>query len=203
MKPLRHPAAPGPGHLWFRPGSTWSSVVRARLKRSRPAPGQGPGQGVVPPAPRSGCQTHGHTRDLSGSQVTFPYLCPALRPRPNTVGLAMTVPDAAPGTTQRRLQRLHDFEASPQSFSTRCLRFTTAVAGAHARLASGWRAPPLPGGRQTLWITIKGFRSYPSSFPGLTLTQGWSMPSARSAGHRPCWPTCRATPIVSPSRIAV
>jgi hypothetical protein len=32
---------------------------------------------------------------------------------------------------------------------------------------------------------------------------GWSMPSARSAGHRPCWPTCRATPTVSPSRTAV
>jgi hypothetical protein len=32
----------------------------------------------------------------------------------------------------------------PQGFSTRCLRFTNAVAVAHARLASGWRAPPLP-----------------------------------------------------------
>jgi hypothetical protein len=31
---------------------------------------------------------------------------------------------------------------------------------------------------------------------------GWSMPSARSAGHRPCWPICRAIPIASPSPTA-
>ena len=66
----------------------------------------------------------------------------------------------------------------PQGFSTRCLRFTSAVAAAHARLASGWRAPPLPGGRRTLWVTMKGFRSHPSSFPGLTLTQAGRMPDA-------------------------
>ena len=59
----------------------------------------------------------------------------------------------------------------PQGFSARCLRFTNAVAAARARLASGWRAPPLPGGRRTLWVALKGFRSHPSSFPGLTLTQ--------------------------------
>jgi hypothetical protein len=29
----------------------------------------------------------------------------------------------------------------------------------------------LPGGRRTLWVTKKGFRLHPSSFPGLTLTQ--------------------------------
>ena len=33
----------------------------------------------------------------------------------------------------------------PQGFSARCLRFTNAVAAARAGLASGWRAPPLPG----------------------------------------------------------
>ena len=29
-----------------------------------------------------------------------------------------------------------------------------------ARLASGWRAAPLPGGRRTLWIAAKGFKSH-------------------------------------------
>jgi Putative transposase len=31
---------------------------------------------------------------------------------------------------------------------------------------------------------------------------GSSMPSARSAGHRPCWPICRAIPTASPSPTA-
>ena len=45
-----------------------------------------------------------------------------------------------------------------QGFSIRCLRFTNGVTAAHARLASGWRAAPLPGGGRTLWIASKGFR---------------------------------------------
>ena len=53
----------------------------------------------------------------------------------------------------------------PQGFSARCLRFTNAVAAARAGLASGWRAPPLPGGRRTLWVALKGFRSHPSPYP--------------------------------------
>jgi len=45
-----------------------------------------------------------------------------------------------------------------QGLSIRCLRFTSGVTATHARLASGWRAPPLPGGGRTLWIASKGFR---------------------------------------------
>jgi hypothetical protein len=48
-----------------------------------------------------------------------------------------------------------------QGFSIRCLRFTSDVAATHARLASGWRATPLPGGGRTLWIASKGFRLHP------------------------------------------
>ena len=48
-----------------------------------------------------------------------------------------------------------------QGFSIRCLRFTNGVAAAHARLASGWRAAPLPGGGRTLWFASKGFRLHP------------------------------------------
>ena len=54
----------------------------------------------------------------------------------------------------------------PQGFSARCLRFTSAVTAAHARLASGWRAPPLPGGCRTLWVASKGFRSHHPPFQG-------------------------------------
>ena len=55
-------------------------------------------------------------------------------------------------------------------FNDRCLRFASTVTDARARLASGWRAAPLPGGGRTRWVTMKGFRLHPSPFPGLTLT---------------------------------
>jgi len=45
-----------------------------------------------------------------------------------------------------------------QGLSIRCLRFTSDVAASRARLASGWRAAPLPGGGRTLWTASKGFR---------------------------------------------
>ena len=61
-----------------------------------------------------------------------------------------------------------------QGFSIRCLRFTSDVAAAHAKLASGWRAAPLPGGSRFL------------------LTQGSSTPSRRSAARPGCSPTHRA-----------
>ena len=48
-------------------------------------------------------------------------------------------------------------------FSDRCLRFTNVVTDVRARLASGWRAAPLPGGSRTRWVTMKGFRLH--SFP--------------------------------------
>ena len=41
----------------------------------------------------------------------------------------------------------------------RCLRFTSGVTTTRARLASGWRAAPLPRGSRTLWNATKGFRS--------------------------------------------
>src|SRR3954466_4396671 len=37
---------------------------------------------------------------------------------------------------------------------TICLRFASDVAASRARLASGWRAAPLPGGSRTLWIRV-------------------------------------------------
>ena len=51
-----------------------------------------------------------------------------------------------------------DFEAA-RRFVTCCLRFTTGVTARHARLASGWRAAPLPGGSRTRWIATRGFSS--------------------------------------------
>ena len=111
--------------------------------------------------------------DASGiSQVPWrsvPCLCPAPGPRSSRGNLAFGgLLDAAPGfhkpkaSTGRKISRL------TQGFSIRCLRFTSGVTATHARLASGWRAAPLPGGRRTLWTAAKGFRSIPHPpFQGL------------------------------------
>ena len=47
-----------------------------------------------------------------------------------------------------------------QGLSIRCLRFASGVTATHARLASGWRAAPLSGGRRTRWTAAKSFRAY-------------------------------------------
>ncbi len=72
----------------------------------------------------------------------------------------MAVLPARPGSTQTEGLSGYIISRLTQGFSIRCLRFTSDVAVARARLASGWRAAPLPGGGRTLWIATKGFRSH-------------------------------------------
>ncbi len=108
---------------------------------------------------------------------SFPCLCPAPGPRSSRRDLASGgLLDAAPGfhkpkaSTGRKISRL------TQGFGIRCLRFTSDVAATHARLASGWRAAPLPGGRRTLWTATKGFRShFRPPFQGLACRK-WTLP---------------------------
>src|SRR5271156_1130111 len=107
-----------------------------------------------------------------------------------------------PRSTQTEGLSGHIISRLTQGFSIRCLRFTSDVTATHARLASGRRAAPLPGGRRTLWITSKGFRLHPFSFPGLLLSQGWSMPSGPLADPTLCSPTCPVTRTGSPSPTA-
>jgi len=85
-----------------------------------------------------------------------------------------------------------------QGFSIRCLRFTSGVAAAHARLASGWRAAPLPGRGRTLWIASKGFRLHlHSPFQDFSCRKGrlceaavcWTRSSSRLC--RPLYTPCR------------
>ena len=59
-----------------------------------------------------------------------------------------TNPAGAEDRAARRLDARH--------FITCCLRFTTGVAARHARLASGRRAAPLPGGSRIRWIATRG-----------------------------------------------
>jgi hypothetical protein len=165
-------------------------AVRARLRAPDAAKSAiGPGA-VVPPVLRCRLYPHGRRRDLSGFLVTRPVPLPCSQTPAEPVFLAMAEFPMLP-----RIQQGEGFGASmisrlTQGFSTRCLRFTNAVAVAHARLASGWRAPPLPGGRRTLWVTMKGFRSHPSSFPGLVLTQAGRTLAGRSLS----WPILRQMP---------
>ena len=74
-----------------------------------------------------------------------------------------------------------DFEAA-RRFITCCLRFTTGVAARHARLASGWRAAPLPGGGRTRWIATRGFSS---CHPPLQSFAWRDNRSVRLRNHRP------------------
>jgi hypothetical protein len=107
-------------------------------------------------------RARGRERDLTGSLAIrpMPLPCswtPAEPARPRPLAVSSTPPS---GLARRRPQRVENLGAASHGFSIRCLRFTRGVAAPHARLASGWRAPPLPGGRRTLWIATKSFRSH-------------------------------------------
>ena len=152
-------------------GSTRSSIVRAR----RGAPD---GRGGRPPGLEQLVSRRSLIRpvapvDANGiSQVPWrsvPCLCPAPGPRSSRRDLACGgLVDAAPGFHKPKASAGRKISRLTQGFSIRCLRFTSDVAATHARLASGWRAAPLPGGRRTLWTAAKGFRShFPPPFQGL------------------------------------
>ena len=118
-------------------------------------------------------RARGRERDLTGSLAIRPHAF-ALILDPGRAGETSSLavsPMLPPVFRQRRPQREEHIGADSQGFSICCLRFTNDVAAAHARLASGWRTAPLPGGTRTLWIASKGFRSCPSPFPGLSLSQ--------------------------------
>ena len=80
-----------------------------------------------------------------------------------------------------------DFEAA-RRFVTCCLRFTTGVAARHARLASGWRAAPLPGGSRTRWIATRGFSSCHPPLQGLPWRNNPRYRRLRS--RKPGWHEC-------------
>jgi hypothetical protein len=71
----------------------------------------------------------------------------------------VVLPMPPPASKNRRPQR-KIISRLTQGFSIRCLRFKSSVAVAPARLASGRRAAPLPGGGRTLWTAAKSFRSF-------------------------------------------
>ncbi len=68
------------------------------------------------------------------------------------------------------------------------------------RLLAAHRPPPEVLRRSRRSRRRAGIRE--RIWPRYAEPNGWSMPSARSAGHRPCWPICRAIPTASPSPTA-
>ena len=140
-----------------------------RVRRSRSGPGT-----MVQPVSLAGVFRAG-TRAGSLRLPGDPSRAFALLQDPGRVDKSSPLaglPMLPPAQPNRRPQREEISRGLPHGFSTCRLRFTSRVTAAHARLASGWRAAPLPGGCRTLWIAVKGFGLHPSPFPGLCPTQG-------------------------------
>src|ERR1700704_1340021 len=156
-------------------GSTRPSCVRVR--RSAPNERGGSSLGLehlVSRRSMPGCCTRGRVRDLAGFLATHPKPLPCsktpaepAKPRLWRSCRHRPRPTQTEGLSGYIISRL------TQGFSIRCLRFTSDVAVSHARLASGWRAAPLPGGSRTLWIASKGFRlHFHSPFQDLSCRKG-------------------------------
>ena len=98
------------------------------------------------------------------SQVPWrsvPCLCPAPRPRPSRRDLAFGGPlDAAPGFPTPKASAMTKISRLAHTASASAVYASRARRRLRARLASGWRAAPLPGGSRTLWIASKGFKSH-------------------------------------------
>ena len=118
--------------------------------------------------PLSSLFAHGQEQDLPGSLAIHPVTLRRSTTPDDPLRLAISgASGAAPTRLTMKASSFTDFEAA-RRFVTCCLRFTTGVTARHARLASGWRAAPLPGGSRTHWIATRGFRSShppPQGFP--------------------------------------
>ena len=89
---------------------------------------------------------HGQEQDLPGSLAVHPTTLRRSTTPDDPLRLASTgASGAAPTDLTVKASSFSNIEAA-RRFVARCLRFTTRVATRHARLASGWRAAPLPGG---------------------------------------------------------
>ena len=194
-----------PGHLWFRfRGSTRSSVVRAR--RSAPDgledldPGQGiwsagaPVAGVLVAWTRAG--SHRFPGDPSHAFALFQDPGRADGPSP------WRSRRCCPRSTHSEGSSDHNFEANSRGFSTCCLRFTSGVAAAHARLASGWlaglyREGVEPSGSLERFQNVM-FILLSRAFPVARVVYA----KRPFGGPDRCWPISAATPIASPSPTA-
>ena len=160
MKTLRLPAR-APGSLWIRfQAPRVPPFVRARRSAPTERGGRSAGLGVWSAGvPLSGVlhpwARAGHHRFPGNPSYALALLQdPGRADKTSPLTASSILP---PGTEHRRPQRII-ISRLTQGFSIRCLRFKSGVAAAPAKLASGWRAAPLPGGGRTLWTASKGFR---------------------------------------------
>ena len=191
------------GLLIRQPAPRVPAEVRVRLGRSRRRTGPAAGQGL----------------DCLRWQSPFQRPCPRARagsPRFPGGPSRDSAPVHDPGrpVAPRRWRRFRycprpvntegvvglRFRGLPRRFITCCLRFTTGVAARHARLASGWRAAPLPGGSRTRWTATRGFRSCHPPLQGLPWrnnrsSKPWNRPPGGQAGARSKAVHLRARPM--------
>src|SRR5215472_11197740 len=121
-------------------------------------------------------------------------LCPAPRPgRADKTSPLAVLPTPPPASPNRRPQRVHNLKANTglqHPLSTLHERRRRLPCKTRFRLAgcasTGRGSNPLD--------RFERFQvTFPFSFPGLLLSQGWSMPSALLADPTLCSPTCPAT----------
>jgi len=114
---------------------------------------------IYRPASRiAGVLRRGHKQDLSGFLAIHPCLCLAPRPRPSRQDLtAHGLVGAAPGLSKPKASACNRSRGSLTRLWHLLSTLHERRCRSHARLASGWRAAPFPGGCRTLWITTEGF----------------------------------------------
>jgi hypothetical protein len=176
-----------PGPLWIRLRAPRAPPCSCSPRRSRgggrPLPGL---ESLVSRFPLSG-NLHVGTHGISQvSWRSIPYLCPALRPRPDRQDLALCGPvDAAPGPNTPKAPANCDLGAQPRASASAAYASRTASPPPLQGSLPAGGLQPLPGGSRTLWNATKGFRLHPSSFPGLVLTQaGCTKPPTCSTSFR-------------------
>src|SRR5215471_11407644 len=184
-------------------GSTCSpAFVLATALPARQGPHPGLGSLVRRVAPLRPF-AHGRARDLTGSLATHPKPLPCSKTpgRADAPSPVAVVPILPSGHPSRRPQLVHNLEADTGlqlALSTLHERRHRRPCKTRFRLAgcasTGRVSNPL-GHFERFQVT------FPFSFPGLFLSQGWSMPGPLADPPR-CSPICPATRIGSPSPTA-
>ena len=147
------------------PGSTLPSSVRVSqlAPRSRKDGGCLPGRGHCSAGdPIAGLLSRGRERDLPGSQAVHPVPLPRSRtPAELTIPrLFVGLIDAAPASRTAKASACQLFRGSITRLQH--LLPTLQEWCCHHPCKARFRLAglPLPGGSRTLWIALKGFRSY-------------------------------------------
>src|SRR3984893_13018569 len=166
MKALRLPAHASPVAYLFRfrgPRYPPRFVSRSLRSRSRKVGGGLPGRGHCSAGdPIAGLLSRGRERDLPGSRAVHPVPLPRSRtPTESTIPrLFVGLIDAAPASRTAKASACQLFRGSITRLQH--LLPTLQEWCCHHPCKARFRLAglPLPGGSRTLWIALKGFRSY-------------------------------------------